>query len=666
LAGLAPATADPPAASGHAAPARRLRRLIFGPPRDLRDRSLFHRLSLIPLLAWIGLGADPLSSSCYGPEEAFKALGGHDYLALGVAAMTTLTISVIAAAYSRLIEEFPHGGGGYVVASKLLGPHVGVVSGAALLIDYVLTISVSVAASQDALFSFLPAHLHHLKLVLAAAIIVLLTVVNIRGVRESVLVLAPVFLLFLATHLVLIVGGLARHLPEVPSTVRELGDGFSAGLASLGAGGMLALLLHGYSMGGGTYTGLEAVSNGLPIMRAPQVRTGKRTMLYMAVSLAITASGLLVLYLLLGVEPASGKTMNAVAAERLVGGWSMGPAFVVTALISEGALLIVAAQAGFIDGPRVLANMALDRWAPGSFASLSERLTTQNGIVLMGAAAVVTLLATRGDVRTLVVMYSINVFLTFSLSMLGMLRLSWRRRRSPRSIRRLLLFTAGFVLCATILVAVVVEKLPEGGWVTLAVTGAVVALTQVIRRHYRGVAAELKSLDGLLDAMPPLEREPGPINEPGAPTAVVLVAGYGGLGAHTVLNALRMFPGHFQNLVFLSVGAIGSGTFKGEGALDELRRQTARSLEQYRQLARRLGIPSTSRLAVGTDVTDEAEKLCLQVLEEFPAATIFAGKVIFARERWYHRLLHNDTALSVQKRLQRAGHATVVVPAKVG
>src|SRR6185295_11887178 len=134
----------------------RLRQVVIGKPRDLADRSIYHHLSLIAFLAWVGLGADGLSSSAYGPEEAFKTLAEHSYLAFGLAALMAFTVLIISAAYSRIIEQFPHGGGGYVVATKLLGKGAGVVSGSALLVDYVLTITVSIAAAGDALFSLMP------------------------------------------------------------------------------------------------------------------------------------------------------------------------------------------------------------------------------------------------------------------------------------------------------------------------------------------------------------------------------------------------------------------------------------------------------------------------------------------------------------------------------
>src|SRR5438874_6187223 len=154
--------------------ASRFKELIFGKPRDLKDPQIYHHISLIAFLAWVGLGADGLSSSAYGPEEAFKQLGEHAYLSIGLAALMAMTVLIISAGYSRIIEAFPHGGGGYVVATKLLGRRLGLVSGCALLVDYVLTITVSIAAAGDALFSlgFIPASLQTWKVPVEASFIV--------------------------------------------------------------------------------------------------------------------------------------------------------------------------------------------------------------------------------------------------------------------------------------------------------------------------------------------------------------------------------------------------------------------------------------------------------------------------------------------------------------
>ncbi len=649
---------------------RRLKHLLFGKPRDLGDRRLFHRLALIPFLAWVGLGADGLSSSAYGPEEAFKTLGEHRYLAVGLAALTAVTVLLISAGYSRIIEEFPRGGGGYVVASKLLGAGAGVVSGSALLVDYVLTITISIAAAGDALFSFLPGVAPAAKLPIEFALILGLTTLNIRGVKESVVTLLPVFLVFLVTHALIIGGGIGGHLSEVSTTVQTVRQGYRHGVSTLGIGGLLLVFLRAYSLGGGTYTGIEAVSNGLPIMREPKVETGKRTMLYMSISLAVTASGLLLCYLLLGLTPVAGKTMNAVLVERLAGGLPLGHGFVVVFLFSEAMLLVVAAQAGFIDGPRVLGNMAVDSWVPHHFAALSERLTTQNGILLMGGAALAALLYTGGNVGQLVVMYSINVFLTFSLSMFAMLRF-WiqRRGRRPKWKRRATLFASGFALCGTILVVTVYEKFGQGGWITMAITALLIVLCFVIRRHYREVQATVDELYqelGDLPLSPASGRSAGvaPV-DPRKPTAAILVESYGGVGIHTLLNIFRAFPGHFHNLVVLSVGVLDSGDFKGQRAVEDVRRRTEEMLARYVALAESMGISATARMGLGTDVVAEAEKLCGQVAAEFPRTTFFAGRLMFQREGWWHRLLHNDTAFAIQKRLQWAGKTMVTLPIRV-
>src|SRR5215218_948408 len=175
----------------------RLRRAVLGKPRNVQDPRTWHNISLVALLAWVGLGADGLSSSAYGPDEAFRALGPHAYLAVALAAATATTVLVISIAYSQIIRRFPFGGGGYVVASELLGPKWGVVSGAALLVDYILTISVSIASGADQVFSVLPPAWHRWKLVITGVVILLLVILNLRGVKESVTILAPIFIAFL-------------------------------------------------------------------------------------------------------------------------------------------------------------------------------------------------------------------------------------------------------------------------------------------------------------------------------------------------------------------------------------------------------------------------------------------------------------------------------------
>jgi amino acid transporter len=661
--------AQPPAANGaHPAPAEngsswraQARRWVLGAPRDLHDPGLFHKISLIAFLAWVGLGADGLSSAAYGPDEAYRKLGGHTELAIFLALATLLTVLIISYTYSNIIEHFPGGGGGYVVATKLLGTPFGLISGCALLVDYVLTISVSIAGGVDASFSFVPLEWQAYKVPLEAAIIGAIVVMNLRGVKESVTVLVPIFLLFVFTHAAMILGAVLQHGSELPQAAAQVSTSLHA--ETLGGIALFLVFLRAYSYGAGTFTGIEAVSNGLQIMREPRVRTARRTMLYMAASLSLTAGGILVGYMLLDVHPQEGMTLNAVLAERVrFGSW-----FAVVTLLSETGLLVVAAQTGFIDGPRVMANMALDSWFPHRFSSLSERLTMHYGVLLMGATSIATLFYTRGDITTLVTMYSINVFVTFALSHLGMVRLGWNTRRStPRWWVSLPVYALGLVLCLGILGVVIVEKFEEGAWVTLAVTLALIGLCILIRRHYRNVTERLARLSDALSGLPPAPHAAKPeIWEPTQPTAVLLVGGYGGLGMHSLLSIPRLFPRHFQQVIFLSVAVVDSGNFKGVSEVAGMESEVQKSLDKYVEAARGMGFRARSVMGVGHEPVEVAEQLCRTLAAEYNRAVFFAGKLIFEKERWYQRVLHNETAYAIQRRLQWDGLAMVVLPVRV-
>jgi amino acid transporter len=644
----------------------KLRRTIFGAPKYLKDPQLFHKMSLIPILAWIGLGADGLSSSAYGPEEAFRALGEHTYLAVFLGLATALTVFIISYAYSRIIEHFPHGGGGYIVATHMLGEKAGVVSGSALLVDYILTITVSIASCCDALFSYIPKGFHQYKVPVACLLALFLIILNIRGVKESITVMAPIFMVFVATHLLMLVYGVFTHTDKCGPLVCDVQSGFTHDLSSIGIFGILLLFVRAYSLGGGTYTGIEAVSNGLQIMREPRVKTGKRTMIYMATSLAFTAGVLFLCYSLVGIKPVEGKTLNAVLADGLFGSWPMGNWIAFITIFSEGALLLVAAQTGFVDGPRVMSNMAVDSWLPHRFASLSVRLTMRNGILLMGVASIALLIYTHGSVSALVVMYSINVFVTFSLSQLGMSKFFIQRRtEDPQWFRHLLVHLVGLVLCVTILIITTVEKFAEGGWLTLVITSVVIWLCYLIKGHYVRVKQGMKDLDDtLLDVPVSSHGEPPAINR-NATTAIQLVSSYSGFGIHTLFSILSTFPNTYKNVIFVSVAMIDSGSFKGAEEIEALEESVKQGLEKYVAMAHKLGFASEYRTALATDVVESAVNLCKTTAEEFPRATVFTGQITFKLEKFYHRLLHNETAFAIQRRLQWDGLTTVILPIRV-
>ena len=643
----------------------RCKRILIGKPLDLFDRRIFHSMALAPVLAWVGLGADGLSSCAYGPEEAFKAVGSqHTYLGVALAIAVAGTVWLLALAYAALIEAFPTGGG-YGVASKMLGRRAGLVSGCALLVDYVLTITISVAAAGKALFSLLPPEWAVWTLPCELAVLAFLTTINMRGAKESILVLLPIFAVFVISHLAMIITGIIRQVPHAPQVAQEIATGWSTGWTELGATVLMAKLATAYAMSGSTYTGLEAVSNGLPLLREPRVENGKRTMWYLAVSLSIAAAGMITCYLLWDVHPESGKTMNAVLAERVSSGIPGGTAFVWVAMISAGALLITAAQAGFLSGPRVMSNLAVDGWLPRSFQTLSERLVTGHAILFLGVTAGLAMYYTKGDVSALAVLYTINVFLTFSLTMIAMGTYWWQQPRgTPRRKRRLTLYAISTLVCGGILLATIVTQFDGLGQTALAITGLMVAMCLLIHAHYQGVSAQLRRLYMSLESVPRVPREVPPLDRT-KPVAVILVSRYGGIGIHTVMNAFRAFPHHFQGIIFLSVGVVDSGRFKGEDSMAELERDTRESLDRYQELARSLGLPSDARYTLGLDVVDLAEDLCLDVAKTYPKATFIAGKVIFGKPKWYHWLLHNDAAGAIQRRLQLAGKTVVVIPARI-
>jgi amino acid transporter len=234
---------------------KHIRNVFIGRAKSPFDHDVFHKMSLIAFLAWIGLGADGLSSSCYGPEAAFLALQGHTYLSVFVAFATVGTVFLISASYSQIIELFPTGGGGYLVASKLLNPSVGMVSGCALLIDYVLTIALSAASGVEALFSFLPPEWIVYKVEASVAVIVVLIVLNMRGARESVEPLIPIFLVFVATHVFVILYAFLTHAGQVPQIIADVSKEAHAATSQIGLWGVLMLIFRSYSLGAGLHGG---------------------------------------------------------------------------------------------------------------------------------------------------------------------------------------------------------------------------------------------------------------------------------------------------------------------------------------------------------------------------------------------------------------------------
>ncbi len=649
----------------------KVRNFLLGPPRDPFSRHTQKHIALVAFLAWVGLGADGLSSSCYGPQEAFLALGTHTSLGIYLALATAFTVFIISLAYTQVIELFPNGGGGYRVASSLIGPYAGLVSGAALIVDYVLTIAISVASGIDALFSLLPPHMLHMKLPIECLLICLLVLLNLRGVKESIKILMPIFMGFVITHALLIVYGIAMHAHGLPALIPHAINETHKMTEAMGAVFVASLFLKAFSLGGGTYTGLEAVSNYVSTLAEPRVKTGKITMLFIAVSLAFTAGGIILLYLLWGSQYEEGQTLNAVVFRTIMQGWHIGhtqvaPALLTLVLSLEAGLLLVAANTGFLAGPAVLANMATDKWMPHFFSSLSSRLVTKNGIVLMGISSLLVLLLTEGDVSVLVVLYSINVFLTFSLSLLGLCKY-WVTHRHERAgwFLKLISSGLGLVVCASILVITTVEKFFAGGWLTLLITSGVIALGAWIRVSYGKVAHKLALADELFAEAGQKPVSDPPALDPMQQTAVFLVSDCIGSGMHALLWVLRLFPGVYKNFVFVSVGEVDSGNFAEKEHWQAMRRDFKHTIKHYVNYCHARGMAATSYVAFGTDVVEKVSELTEKITKDFPKVVFFASKLIFQNENMFTQFLYNQNGYILQRRLHNQGYNMIILPMRM-
>lgn len=650
---------------------RRIKLVFIGKARNLHDEDIFKKLTLIAFFAWIGLGSDGLSSSCYGPEESYRVLGHYHSLSIFVGLMIALTILIISSSYSQIIRLFPSGGGGYKVATKLLTPKLGMISGCALLVDYVLTIAVSIASGTDALFSLFPERYQPFKIFVASLGIVVLIVLNLRGIKESVYSLMPIFILFVVTHALLILVTLIQHVPEVPAVYNDAVNNFHQARQSFGLMGVLFIVLRSYSMGAGTYTGLEAVSNSVPILKEPREKTGLTTMRYMATSLGITVLGLFLAYSIFKLQIVPGKTLNAVLLESFTAGWGhgWGVLFVLITLLSEAALLFIAAQTGFLDGPRVIGSMAQDSWFPRKFTVLSDRLVTQNGILLMGTLAILVIWITGSSVQVLVVLYSINVFITFALSQSGMVRHWWLERRTEKKWKRKLSVNGiGLIITVFILFSVVIMKFTEGGWITILITSSLIFIVMSVKRHYKYSDKLVNRLNcrmlqkvSEIYSMPPDNRTRSVPVDLNAKTAVICVNGYNGLGIASFLKVHEEFA-EFRNIVFLEVGMVDSSNFRGNTEMNGLEEKIKKDLASYKQLAEHFGYHTWTYYALGTDVADEIKEMAKTIKSKFHNTVFFIGQFLLPRPTAFQRLLHNQTQLAIHNRLSHKGFIMVLIP----
>jgi len=651
----------------------RLRGLILGPPRDPLDPEISRRVLLAAILAWVGFGANGLSSALYGPEKAYVALGAHTELGPILALATTVTVFVIALAYSQVMEIFPSGGGSYKIASTLLGPRFGLVSGSAQLVDYVLTIAVSLASGTDALFSLLPVSAQIYKLAAEIGLTLLLVVLNLRGMQESIRFLAPIVVGFFFVHAGLIVLGIGSEAGRFVGMWDNASDGIRGLSSQTGWTVVAAILLRAYALGGSTYSGVESMSNHVNLLAEPRVKTGRMAMFYVALSLGFTAGGILLLFALESVQPVQGQTLNAIAFSAVIAKLgldsSTGHALLVLTLALEGAILLVAANSILIFAPSLLGNMASDSWLPHRFRNLSSRLVREDGVIFIGACAVGILLWTRGELGLLVVFYSINVFLCLALSKLGLWRYWWNRRSDVRRanlVARLAIAAGGLVIALLVLLVTLEEKFFEGGWATICLTLLVVAGCVGVRRHYGWVDLHRRRLDQVFELQKvdlTLARSAPP--DPTQSTAIFLTTEHWGPTIHTLLWVQRLFPGHFRNMVFVSAVQVEANALGAPEAVPQRKARIERSLDQLEAFCARERLRTARFVVHGTDPVECLEDLIKYVRARFPNSVCFANKLILPANHWFAEWMHNQTALGLQRKLHLDGIPLVILPIKL-
>ncbi|WP_231579168.1 APC family permease [Microbacterium oxydans] len=495
----------------------RAKRILIGEPltsQQVDDQLLPKRMAL-PIFA-----SDALSSVAYAPQELVMILliGGLTFLSFTplVAGAVVVLLVVVVLSYRQLIKAYPSGGGDYEVASKNLGEIPGVIVAAALLVDYVLTVAVSVASGVDNIISAVPG-LDPFRVELAVGFVILIIVVNLRGVREASLVFAIPTYVFIGSVGIMIVTGLIRtFLGDAP--VASSHD-FSVQAESLGQAAVILLILRAFSSGCSALTGVEAVSNGVPAFRAPKIRNAQSTLVLMGSIAACLFAGLTALALITGVHYAENPcdlvgfdctnpqpSLMAQIAAATFGGGSI-PFFIIQA--ATACVLLLAANTAFNGFPLLGAVLARDGYAPKSLNTRGDRLVFSNGMILLGIGAIVVLLVFQAKLTTLIQLYIIGVFVSFSLGQIGMVR-HWRRvLRGPAEDRAgsgidgasaadrrsakvgLIINSTGAVMTVLVLVIVTITKFTHGAYLVFFAIPILAFLMLGVKRYYRDVEHEI-------------------------------------------------------------------------------------------------------------------------------------------------------------------------------
>lgn len=600
-----------------------LREWLTGPPLAT------HRLATERLSNWMGLAAfspDALSSVAYANQEIYLGLAVAGSAGLLYSGRIALAIGVllvlVSVSYSQTIAAYPSGGGSFTVASENLGRTPGLVAGAALLVDYTLTAAVSLTAGVEAIASAFPV-LWPYRTSLALGLLVLITIANLRGVREAGAIIAGPVYLFLVAFLGMLAVGLARAIVEGPSPFPVRPGATFLPVTPF-------LLLHTFASGCTALTGIEAMSNGVPAFRPPEARNAQKTMAVMALLMGVLFLGSVSLTEYFGVTAPAQETILSALAHRLLG---TGPLYL-TVQVATLLVLSVAANTSFAGFPRVTSVIAQAGYLPHQLSNLGDRLVYSNGMLLLAAVTGALILAFGGDSHSLIPLFAVGVFLAFTLSQAGMVVHWFRNRQGPWMLKAgvnglgALATAAAFLIVAT-------AKFADGAWLVLVILPLLVIVFRGIKGHYREVAKEL-TLKGLPPDIKPL-----------SPPRVVFPIS----GVHRgVIEALR-----FARTISNRVTAVYIEIKPGEG--DKVRREWAR----WGQGVPLEVVPSPYRSIIGPflEYLDESDR---RHHDGQPAVVLLPE---FVPARWWHYILHNQTAwllrLALLFRRRSEGHVRAIV-----
>jgi amino acid transporter len=462
---------------------------LFG--RPLKSGELSHEQ--VNVFGGLSLmSPDALSSVAYGTQEILITLMPLGALALWyslpISAIIVLLLAFLVISYRQIIRAYPDGGGAYVVGRDTLGTFPGLIAGAALMVDYILTVAVSVTAGVAALIAAFPS-LAPDRVALSILTILVMAYVNLRGIRESAAVFALPTYLFITMVLVMVGFGLAHPVPHAPTVRNYVTPPTVSGLT-------LFLLLRAFSSGSSALTGVEAISNGVPVFRPPSAKRARLAMLLLGLFLGSMFLGTSVIAFRFGIQVGPNSTVLQMLAARIFGrGWY----FYLLALDTMG-ILAVAANTSFAGFPQLANIIARDKWLPRMFLTRGDRLVYQNGIIVLALVAIILVWVFQGDTDRLIPLYAIGVYMSFTVAQLGLAK---KYLRDPAGKRpAIVIACVGAGLTAIVVVVAAVSKFSEGAWIVLLILPLLLFMFRRIHRHYDAIAEELRLTDFSLKPEP--------------------------------------------------------------------------------------------------------------------------------------------------------------------